>query len=87
VYYCSIRTVHIYIWVVSNITLDWSVISPISMSLLPRSVGKRPIRLRFENKINVQSIAFGVSFFESQNSIYYLVLDVSLATFRWKDTN
>jgi len=35
---------------------------------------------------DVQSIAFGVSFLQSQISIYVLVLYVSFATFRWKET-
>ena len=34
----------------------------------------------------VQPIAFGVSFLQSRNSINYLVLYVSFAAFRWKET-
>ena len=35
----------------------------------------------------VQPIAFRVSFLQSQNSIDYLILYISFATFRWKETN
>jgi len=69
----------------------WSVISWISnlnrssRSLLPGSVENR--LMNTHEYTWIPPISFGVSFFQSRISINHLVLWVSFATFRWKETN
>jgi len=45
------------------------------------------VKMQLSSDLMVQLIAFGESFLQSQVSTNHLVLFVSFATFRWKETN